>query len=233
MTSKRTTVRGGAAWFALAWGVVVACGGRSVEQRGTDDPASGRAGELPISGSGGAISGAGGASGGGGGSGGVSSGTGGGQGGDFPIGKGSPDVNRACSNFCGTLPASCSLTGTDGCAWDCIHGGNDSPSCTDHFASYIQCLARHLDPAASCDRSCSGAPGCAGEAIAICAAESGAWEAVSSSAARKPATTRLRAWAVAALPRATPRWWSAYPTRTTRSGNAPVSRSDLTMGPAA
>jgi hypothetical protein len=177
MTSKRTTVRGGAAWFALAWGVVVACGGRSVEQRGTDDPASGRAGELPISGAGGAISGAGGASGGGGGSGGVSSGTGGGQGGDFPIGKGSPDVNRACSNFCGTLPASCSLTGTDGCAWDCIHGGNDSPSCTDHFASYIQCLAGHLDPAASCDRSCSGAPGCAGEAIAICAAESGAWEA--------------------------------------------------------
>jgi hypothetical protein len=177
MTSKRTTVRGGATWFALAWGVVVACGGRSVEQRGTDAPASGRAGELPISGAGGGISGVGGASGAGGGGGGVSSGTGGGKDGDFPVGKGSAVVWRACTNFCGALPRSCSLSRTEGCAWDCIHAGNDSPSCSDDFASYMQCLAGHLDPAASCDESCSGAPGCAGEAIARCAAEGSAWEA--------------------------------------------------------
>jgi hypothetical protein len=166
---ERAVVRGGAAWFAVAWGVVVACGGRSVEQHGPDDTGSGRAGALPISGAGGVSGGAAGSAG-------VSSGTGGGQGGDFP-GKGSAVVSRACTNFCGTLPASCSMSGTEDCAWDCIHTGNDSPSCTESFASYMQCLAGHLDPAASCDESCSGAPGCAGEAIATCAAERVAWEA--------------------------------------------------------
>jgi hypothetical protein len=111
-----------------------------------------------------------------GGSGGVTPGVGGGKGGDFTLGKGSAAVLRACGGFCQALPASCPMSGTEGCRWDCVHAGNDSPSCINAFASYMDCLAHYLDPAASCDESCGGSEGCAGEAITACEAERDAWE---------------------------------------------------------
>jgi hypothetical protein len=202
--------RGRAAWvIAAAWGLVAACGGRSVEHNVTDDTphSGGRAGEGTTAGTGGSSDAAGGSgaaagsigvagssgtagsamSGGGGlaagtgggnrgGSGGSTPAVGGGKGGDFSLGKGSAAVMRACSDFCQALPASCPMAGTDGCPWDCIHAGNDSPSCIEAFASYMNRLAGHLDPTASCDESCGGSEGCAGEAIAACEAERVTWE---------------------------------------------------------
>ena len=62
------------------------------------------------------------------------------------------------------------------CDTDCVHAGNDSPSCLEPFIGYMKCLGAQMDPAASCDESCSGAEGCAGEAIAACEVERVAWE---------------------------------------------------------